>query len=255
MVRSISNINHECPEICNCTPAKLNNRWGILDAFQNEWLLPAEYDNVFYCRDNCFGIVHKGKTGAVRIVDNKLHIIAECEFNTMETIGNNLIFANDTKIRYYNLDNEITRDFKDIKADLPFFYCKDEKYQYILNGCDGKEIYKKSYTFYNEASFCFCGNTKEGPVFCDVRHFGLLYPCNGEFITYNGVVCESVDVCRDNVINITQGENGIGAVDCFGRKLLDDVYDCIELELKIIAAKGTDKKQSTVPLRKLSFQK
>ncbi len=232
-----------------------NGMMGIKNLTDNLCILPIEYDNIFMYGKNVFVIHKKGKIGAVRIETDKVCFIAESEYDTLDTFGHDLIFSNDQKVRYYNSATNTARDFVDIVVETPFLYCKDEKYQYILYGELGKEIYKKEYTSYSESCFCFCGNTEKGPVFYDARYSTYLYPQEGEYKVYKEIFNHPIVINRQNVCNITEGENGIGIIDSYGNVIMENKYDSVKVELKVTAIKENETEQKTIPFQKESFEK
>lgn len=232
-----------------------NEMYGIVKQEDSSCVLPSEYDNIFIYGEDIFILHKKGKIGAVRIENERVWFIAECKFNTLESIGHDLIFCNDKKVRYYNSVLKTVRDFIDVIVDIPFLYCKDEKHQYILYGELGKEIYKKEYTSYSESCFCFCGHTEKGPVFYDARYSTYLYPTKEGYKTYDGIFNHPIIVNCQNVLNITEGENGIGIIDSYGNVIVKNHYDSVKVELKVTASKGKEKEQKIIPLKKLDFQK
>ena len=227
---------------------------GIVNRDDKACILPFEYDNVFVYGEDVLVLHNKGKIGAIRIEEDGAQFIAECEFDTLDSIGHDMIFCNDKKVRYYNSVLKSARDFIDIIVDIPFLYCKDEQYQYILYGESGKELYKKKYTSYSESCFCYCGNTDNGPVFYDARYSTYLYPVNDVYKVYNGIFLQPVIVNRQNVLNVTEGENGLGVVDFCGNTVIDNQYEFIEVELKITATNGNKKEQKIIPVQKINFE-
>ena len=128
----------------------------------------------------------------------------------------------------------------EINVDTQFLYCKDKKYQYILHAETGKEIYKREYTSYSESCFCFCGNTERGPVFYDARYSTYIYPENGSYKVHKDIFNTPLVVNDRNILNIMQGDNGIGVIDSCGNTVVDNKYDFIKVELKITAQKGKE---------------
>lgn len=232
-----------------------NEVMGIVNRKDKSCVLPPEYDNVFVYGEDIFILHKKGKIGAVRVDEDRIWFIAECKFDTLESIGHDLIFCNDEKVRYYNSVLKIVRDFIDVIVDIPFLYCKDEKYQYILYGEQGKEIYKKEYTSYSESCFCFCGHTDKGPVFYDARYSTYLYPTKDDYKVYEGIFNHPIIVNRQNILNITEGENGIGVIDSYGNVVIENDYDSVKVELIVTAVKGNNTQEKIIPFQKLDFQK
>ena len=178
---------------------------GIINVAHKKCVLPCEYDNVFIYGVNIFVVHKKGKIGAVRIDSDEACFIAECEYDTLDTFGHDLLFCNSKKVRYYNSTTKTISDFVDIIIETPFLYCKDEKFQYILYGESGEIIYKKEYTSYSESCFCCCGNADQGPVFYDARYSTYLYPTENGYEPYRDLFNCPINVNRRNVLNITEG--------------------------------------------------
>lgn len=235
--------------------AALDGMMGIVNRENESHILPFEYDNVFVYGEDIFVVHKKGKIGAVRMEEDRLCIVAKSEYDTLESIGHDLIFCNDTKVSYYNSVSKSVRDFIDIIVDIPFLYCKDKKYQYILYGESGREIYKKEYTSYSESCFCFCGNTDKGPVFYDARYSTYLYPTEEAYKVHKEIFNHPIIVNRQNVLNITEGDNGIGVIDSYGKALIKNQYDSVKIELKVTAAKGNETEQKIIPFQKIAFEK
>lgn len=232
-----------------------NGRFGIKNTDKNEFVIPMEYDNIFIYGINLFVLYKKGKIGAVRIDTEEPIVIADCVYDVVETFGHDLIFVKDSGTRYYNATTKEIRDFKDVLIETPFLYCKDEKYQYILYGELGKIIYKKEYTSYSESCFCFCGNTDKGPVFYDARYSTYLYPTEEGYKVYKELFNHPIIINRRNVVNISEGEDGVGLIDSCGNPILNNGYDSIKVELKITAVKGEKAENKIIPLPKDTFEK
>lgn len=228
---------------------------GIVNQRDKSCVLSFEYDSVFIYGEDIFILHKRGKIGAVRIEEDKLCFVAECEYDTLESFGHDLIFCNDEKVSYYNSVLKSVRNFIDIIVEIPFLYCKDKKYQYILYGELGREIYKKEYTSYSESCFCFCGNTDSGPVFYDARYSAYLYPTGHGYKMYKEIFNHPIIVNRQNACNVTESENGIGVIDSYGNVIIENQYDSVKIELKVTAVKGNEKEQKIIPLKKLDFQK
>lgn len=228
---------------------------GIVNSIDNTCVLPIEYDNVFIYGANVFIVHKKGKIGAVRIDSDKVCFIAECEYDTLDTLGHDLIFCNNEKVRYYNATTKTVLDFVDIIVEAPFLYCRDEKFQYILYGELGEAIYKKEYTSYSESCFCYCGNTDKGPVFYDASYSTYLYPTEEGYKIYKELFNCPIIVNRRNVANVTEGESGVGLIDSYGNTIIDNCYDLIKVELKITAVRGDMAENKIIPFPKNTFGK
>lgn len=218
-------------------------------------VLPLVYDNVFVYGEDVLVMHQKGKIGAVRVVAEAVLPIAECEFDTLEALGHDLIFCNDQKVRVYFARSKAVSDFVDLVAEPPFLYAKDKKFQYILLGETGKALYQKAYTTYSESCFCFCGQTDKGPVFYDARYSTYLYPEGDGYKVYREIFNHPIIMNRRNVCNITEGEKGIGMIDSYGNVIVKNQYDSIQVELKITAMKGNETEQKRIPFQRLAFEK
>ena len=199
-----------------------------------------------------FVLVQKGKIGAVQIEEAetsfKLEIIAECKYDTLETFNHDLLFSNENGTRYYNSTTKTIFDFKDVRAEYPCLYCKDETYQYIIHGETGEIIYKKEYTSYSESCFCYCGDTDKGFVFYDARYSTYLYPAENGYKCYDGLFNHPVIVNRRNIVNISEGNNGLGIIDSYGNSIFESKYDCVDVELKVTAIRGREKIKKIIPI-------
>lgn len=232
-----------------------NKKYGIISATDNTCILSEKYDNIFCYGKDVFVVHKKGKIGVIRIENDKVVFVADCEFDTLESRGHDLLLCNNEKVRYYNSVTKTITDFIDVIVDYPCLYCKDEKHQYILYGELGEEIYKKEYTSYSESCFCFCGETDLGPVFYDARYSSYLYPTKEGYEVYRDLFNHPIVFNRKNISNITEGEQGIGMIDSYGNTIVENNYDSIEVELKITAKKGNVSKNKIIPFQKIIFQK
>lgn len=232
-----------------------SGKMGIINLMDNSYILPLEYDNVFVYGEDAFVVHRRGKIGAIRIEDNKLYWIAECEYDTLDTVGHDLIFCNDKVVRYYNAVLKSAQDFIDITVDVPFLYCKDADYQYILFGELGEIIYKKQYTSYSESCFCFCGYTDKGPVFYDASYSSYLYPKEKGYQAYHDLFNYPIIVNDCNIANITEGEQGIGLIDSYGNHILSNNYNSITAELKITVVNTDEKTEKIISIPQCIFEK
>lgn len=232
-----------------------SGKMGIINLMDDSYILSLEYDNVFVYGEDVFIVHQKGKIGAIRIEDDKSYWIAECEYDTLDTFGHDLIFCNDKGVRYYNAFLKSVHDFIDITVDVPFLYCKDEGYQYILFGELGEIIYKKKYTSYSESCFCFCGYTDKGPVFYDASYSSYLYPKEKGYQPYHDLFNYPIIVNDNNIANITEGEQGIGLIDSCGNHILPNCYNSMKAELKITAVNENEKTEKTISIPQSIFEK
>ena len=232
-----------------------NGYLGIINTENNSLILPIQYDNIFAYGENVFVVHKKGKIGAIKTDSDTFFFIAQCEYDTLDTFGHDLIFCNNESVRYYNSTTKTVRDFIDVIVDSPFLYCKDKTHQYILYGELGKEIYKKEYTSYSESCFVYCGKTEKGPVFYDARYSTYLYPTEDGYTAYEGLFNNPIIVNGQNVLNVTEGENGIGVIDCFGNSIMDHKYDSVQVKLTVTATNQTETETKTISFHKNTFQK
>lgn len=144
---------------------------------------------------------------------------------------------------------------KDFALEPPYLYCRDELYQYIISSETGEVVYKREYAAYSKAQLRFCGNTEKGPAFYDARYSTYIYP-DGDGYKVDGriFVCPIV-INSVNTVNITQGENGMGLADSFGKQIMENCYDRLRLELKITAFNCQENTEKTIPLFENSFEK
>ncbi len=221
-----------------------NGKKGILNPVDNSCVLPAEYDNIFTYVPGVYVLHKEGKIGAVSEEGDKAIFIVPCDFDVMERIGHDLIFCNDKVSEYFNSLTKTVRSFVDIVAEPPFLYCKDEKYQYILFGELGKEIYKKEYNSYSESCFCFCGYSNMGPVFFDTRYSMYIFPSDEGYKAYPELYNHPIVINGRNVANIVESYEGVGVIDSFGNKIADNRHESITVELLITTAdhSGTESK-------------
>ena len=153
----------------------------------------------------------------------------------------------------YNSVTKTVYKFKEVRAQYPFLYCKDEKYQYIINGETGETVYEKEYEPYTNSYFCYCGNTDNGPVFYDARYSTYLYPTENGYKCYGELFNYPVVVNHRNIINISQGENGLGVIDSYGNSIFENRYDYVNVELKVTAIKGEEQINKIIPIIQNTF--
>ncbi len=157
-------------------------------------------------------------------------------------------FLGKSEIICYNSDTQIILKFKEIRAEYPFLFCKDEKHQYIINGETGEIIYKKEYTAYSESYFCYCGNTDNGFAFFDAKYSTYLYPEKTGYKCHDKIFISPVVINKRNVANITEDEAGIGVIDAYGNNIFENLYDSVAMELKITVLNGNIKTEKTIPV-------
>ena len=242
-------------ELCKFNIISENGYMGIINSDDSSIVLPIQYDNVFIYGENIFVLHKKGKIGAVKIDSNNFFFIAQCEYDTLDTFGHDLIFCNSETVRYYNSTTGNIRDFIDVRVDSPFLYCKDNNYQYIIYPETDEEIYKKEYTSYTESCFIYCGRTGKGPVFYDAMYSTYLYPVEDTYTAYNEFFNNPIIVNGQNILNVTEGENGIGVIDYFGNTVIQNKYDSVQVELKLTATNKTETATKIISFPKNIFQK
>lgn len=112
----------------------------------------------------------------------------------------------------------------------------------------------KKYGFDERCCF-FCGETKNGPVFYNARYCTYFYPQNNVYKFYDGLFNHPIIINRYNVINISEGDEGIGVINSFGTHILENEYDEINVELKITATKNNAVEEKTIPFLEKTFKK
>lgn len=238
-----------------------DNKYGIVNTYDESYIVLAKYDNVFIYGINTFVLCLNGKIGAVRIepTENEISFnitqICDCEYDIIENFGHDLLFSNDRGTRYYNSFTKEIKDFVDVIIESPFLYCCDKTHQYIIYGDLGKIIYKKPYTQYSKSCFAFCGNTDKGPVFYDARYNTYIYPTDNGYMCYKNLFNHPIVLNRDNIVNIVEDEKGIGIIDSYGNDVLKNTYDNITVEIKITASKKNDKVEKIISSSKRIFDR
>lgn len=108
--------------------------------------------------------------------------------------------------------------------------------------------------FNSNYKFC-CGYTEKGAVFYDAKYCTYYYPENGKYKFYDGLFNHPVIINRINVINVSEGDDGIGIINSFGEQILDNVFDEIKIELKITASKGNSVSKKIISFSNNVFKK
>ena len=223
-----------------------NTKYGVINNSDNSYVISEEYDNIILCGDDTFVLYKNGKTGVCLIEENQAVMICECDYDVIDNFNNNLFLSNDKMTRYYNSITNQTQDFKEVIIDIPYIYGYDKEYQYIIHSETGETIYKKQYNKYNKSYYIYCGDTDKGAVFYDIIFSAYLYPADSGYTYCQYPINHPVIINKNNVINIVDGENGIGVIDSFGNPITDNKYDKISLELKITAENQAERKEKTI---------
>ena len=147
------------------------------------------------------------------------------------------------------------KNLKDVYVEPFYVYGHDDDYSYIIDGKLKKVIYTTKYEQGYLPQPEFAGKTENGPAFFDSRYSTYIYPCNDGYRVTEDIVLVPVRVNDINVINVTQGEFGIGVEDSLGKKILENCHDEIEIELKVILKKGNSVTEKTIPLFQNNFEK
>lgn len=232
-----------------------NNKYGIVNSSDNTYIINEEYDNIFLYGINTFILYQNGKVGMCRIENNHADILCRCEYDIVDNINHNLFFSNDIKTRYYNSVTGQIMDFTEITIDIPYIYCSDNEYQYIIYEETGEVIYKRKYNRYNKSCYVYYGDTDKGAVFYDVRYSMYLYPSKSGYKYYQYPINNSIIVNRNNICNIAEDENGIGVIDSFGNMIIKNSYDVISIEIKIKAQNQHESIEKTIPLSKEIYRR
>ena len=223
-----------------------NKKYGVINNSNHSYIISAEYDNIICCGMDIFILYKNGKIGLYRIEENYAVTICECEYDVIDNFNNNLFLSNDKTTVYYHSITKQRQKFKEVIIDMPYIYGYDEEYQYIIHSETGETIYRKQYGKYNKSYYMYCGFTDKGAVFYDTVFSAYLYPSDKGYAYYQYPINCPVIINKNNVINIVDGENGIGVIDSFGNSIIDDKYDEILLELKITAANQTERKEKFI---------
>ena len=73
--------------------------------------------------------------------------------------------------------------------------------------------------------------------------------------SYNGLFNNPIIVNGQNILNVTECENGIGVIDCFGNTVMENKYDSVHVELKLTATNKTETATKIISFSKNIFQK
>ena len=233
-------------------------KFGIINALDNTQIIPEVYDNIFLYGINTFVLYKNGKIGLCRIEEQDLQfnvvMLCECIFDVVDNYNHDLFLSNDTKICYYNSLTQQTWDFKEVNIDTPYIYGCDEEYQYIIHQESGETILKKKYSQYNKSCYLYCGETENGGVFYDASFSTYIYPTANGYKPYEYPLNHPVIMNKYNVINIVDGEKGLGVIDSFGNNIIENRYNAIKIELKITAVTGEEKIEKIVPIPENTFE-
>ena len=232
-----------------------DEKYGIVNTLDNEYLIPKEYDNIFLYGVNTFVLHKNGKIGLCRIDDLRVVIIGKCEYDVIDTLGHNLFLSNDNVTRYYNSNTKEIKDFKEVILDVPYLYGYDEEYQYIIHQESGKVVYKRKYNKYNKSYYVYCGDTVKGAVFYDSTFSTYFYPTDNGYKPYEYPLHHPFIVNKNNVINIVDGENGMGVIDSFGNAVMKNEYNEILLEIKVTAKNGNEHIEKIIEIPNGFFNK
>lgn len=243
-------IRNKVFEYCTSDNLKIVNnvKYGIVNTFDNTYIVNEEYDNIFLYGNNLFILYKNGKVGMCRINDNDAEMVCKCEYDIVDNINHNLFFSNDSITRYYNSNNGCVMDFDEITIDIPYMYCYDKEYQYIICEDTGEVIYKKAYSEYSKSCFIYYGDTDKGAVFYDARYSMYLYPADNGYKYYQYPINESIIINRHNICNIAENEKGIGVIDSFGNAIIDNYYDEISVEIKITAKNNHERVEKSISI-------
>ncbi len=224
-----------------------NEKYGIINIDSQEYLLPEEYDNIFIYGKNTFVLYKSGKIGLCRVEENKAEIICDCEYDVIDNYSHNLFLTNETNICYYNPYFNKLQHFENVNIVAPYFYCVDKECKYIIDCATAEVIYKK-HRKYGESCFVHCGNTPKGPVFYDCCYSTYLYPTDNDYKCFEYPLNHPLIINNKNIMNIVDGDKGIGIIDSFGNEIIGNNYDEISFELKITAKKKNERIEKVIEL-------
>lgn len=232
-----------------------NKKYGIMNESDNTYILPEEYDNIFLYGINAFALHKNGKIGLCRIEDEKLVILCECKYDVIDNYNHDLFLSNDNETLYFNSNTKEIRIFKEIVTDTMYLYGYDEDYQYIIHQESGKVVYKKELHKYNKSYYVYCGESEKGAVFYDTSFSTIIYPTDEGYMPYEYPLNHPVIVNKHNVMNIIDGENGIGIIDSEGNSIIENNYDEITVELKITAKNKNERVEKIIKIPNNTFTK
>ncbi|MFQ7292831.1 MAG: hypothetical protein ACLRQ0_11425 [Monoglobales bacterium] len=189
-----------------------------------------------------------GKIGLSKVENDTTTIICSCEYDTIEIIDSCFFLVKDDTVCCYNSVTDKINSYKEVILDLPYFYARDEEYQYIILTYTGEILYRKELNKYNKSEYVCLGNTIKRPVFYDMKYSTYLYPDSNGYRVYPYPINYPIIINGYNVIDVVEMENGIGVIDPFGNHLTDSECEEISLELKITAVNKESRTEKTIPL-------
>ena len=232
-----------------------NQKYGIMNELSNTYILPEEYDNIFLYGINIFALYKNGKIGLCKIDDEKVDMICQCEYDVIDNYNHDLFLSKDNETLYFNSNTKEIRIFKEVITDTMYLYGYDENYQYIIHQESGKIVYKKELNKYNKSYYAYCGETEKSTVFYDTTFSTYIYPTDNGYKPYEYPLNHPVIVNKYNVINIIDGENGIGIIDSKGNRIIENNYDKITVELKITAKNKNELVEKIIKIPDNNFTK
>jgi len=227
-----------------------NQKYGIMNELSNTYLLPEEYDNIFLYGINIFALYKNGKIGLCKIEDEKPIMLCDCVYDVIDNYNHDLFLSNDTEICYFNSNTQQIMIFDEVVTDMSYIYGYDGNYQYIIKQENGQIIHKKKCTSYSKSYYTYCGKIESSAVFYDATYSTYIYPTENGYKPYEYPLNHPVIVNSYNVINIVDGEKGLGVIDSYGNSIMENRYNCIKIELKITAVNSEEKtkKHSLSPI-------
>ena len=82
--------------------------------------------------DNIVIVNENGKIGLSKVENDTTTIICSCEYDTIEIIDSCFFLVKDDTVCCYNSVTDKINSYKEVILDLPYFYARDEEYQYII---------------------------------------------------------------------------------------------------------------------------
>ena len=138
---------------------------------------------------------------------------------------------------------------------MMYLYGYDENYQYIIHQESGKIVYKKELNKYNKSYYVYCGECEKGAVFYDTSFSTIIYPTDEGYMPYEYLLNHPVIINKHNVMNIIDGEKGIGIIDSEGNSIIANNYDEITVELKITAKNKNERVEKIIKIPDNTFTK
>lgn len=228
-----------------------DNRFGVVHSATQRLVIPCDYDNIFRYGPDLFALCKHGKWGAVRLADDIIDWIAPCEYDTLDTNYDDLIFSKGGELRYYFSGTRTTKSFKEMDFVGPYRYyifAIDDNSYYIIRSYDGTVLWtcSKNDKRINpwghpcgDPCLVYLGEKDGLPVFFDCTNSNYIVPGKDGKLTFAPYVPNMimpVIVNDRHIITITD-EEGIKVGD-FDESFNQDIgaadgFDEVTVEIKV----------------------